>query len=146
MGRQTVPGKNISFGFSAGLFNKREADVGVGRTAVYLRVAFYDEGHGSWELHYRTPGGTFQTAVQVKKTNSKQFVESRVKLLDFACCRGEDVPTLILLDSDAQFSATEKGWTSQDPDTFAFVEAMHSPFLYQMAEKVIEHDTELQVV
>merc|ERR1719440_2172880 len=88
--RQTVPGKNISFGLSAGLFGtKPEADAGM---TVYVRVAFYDQGHGSWELHYRTSSGEIQSAVQVKKTNSMEFVQIHRMLKDFACCLGEDVP------------------------------------------------------
>jgi len=142
--RQTVPGKNISFGLSAGLFgSKPEPDGGM---TVYVRVAFFDQGHGSWELHYRTSSGSTQMAVKVRKTNSMEFVESRIKLSDFGCCLGENVPALLLVDSDATFTGTENGWTSQDPDIFAFVEVMHSQFLYQMAETVIEHDTELQIV
>lgn len=135
--RQTVPGKNMSFGLSAGLFDtKPGAESSID---VYIRVAFYDQGHGSWELHYRTKRGKIAKAAKVTKNNSLEFVELRIKLKDFACCMGEDVPALVLVDSDALFVEAEGSWSSADTDIFAWVEVMRSPFLYQMAEKVLDH-------
>merc|ERR1711920_512185 len=103
-----------------------------------MRVAFYDQGVGSWELYYRNAGGQFIRAAHVRKTNSLEFVELRVKVPNLGCCLGDNVPAIVLVDSDAHPSP--QGWTSTDTDIFAWVEVMRSPFLYQLAEKVLEQE------
>jgi hypothetical protein len=142
--RQTIPGKNMSFGISAGLFGtKPKAESSLD---VYIRVAFFDEGKGSWELHYRSPGGKMTKAASVTKTNSLEFVEFRIKLNDFGCCMGNDVPALVLVDSDAYFFEAEGAWSSTDTDIFAWVEVMQTPYLYKVAEKLLEHDASMEIL
>ena len=42
-----------------------------------------------------------------------------------------------LADSDAAAGAgSGGGWASSDPDTFAWIEVVAAPFLYQVAEAV----------
>ena len=129
--RQTVPGKNISFALAPGLFANHSS-------ALHVRVAYFDEGSGSWELNYAAASGGMQRATKVAKTNTLEFIEVRLNLtdLDLALDRnGGAEAHLTLVDSDAK-PAAGGDWATADPDTFAFVEVLKTPFLFPMAEVV----------
>ena len=81
--RQTVPGKDISFVLSPGLFGGSSGLFGgSSRGTLYVRVAFFDEGHGSWELHYASASGAMRLATHVQKTDTREFVEVRLQISD----------------------------------------------------------------
>lgn len=120
--RQTVPGKNMSFELAPGLFGGKSPAAG-----VYVRVGFFDEGHGSWELHYASSAATsggMKLAAHVKKTDTREFIEIRLKLtdLDLALSHG-GAAHFSLTDSDAKLfprPGSSGGWASSDPDVFAY--------------------------
>ena len=137
--RQTIPGKNMSFALAPGLFAKQAA---AGPMSVFVRVAYFDEGHGGWDLYYvsSNAAGGLKLAGHVNKTNTQQFIEVRVKLTDLFHS-GE--VHFSLVDSDAKMTAGSSndagsGWESSDPDAFAWIEVLSTEFVYQMAEVVRE--------
>lgn len=136
--RQTIPGKNMSFTLSPGLFVKQQA-AAAGPMSVFVRVAYFDEGHGGWDLYYASSNaaGGLALAGHVNKTNTKQFVEVRVKLTDLSLRNGTEVH-FSLVDSDATMmtNAGTPHWDSSDPDVFAWIEVLSTEFVYQMAEVV----------
>jgi len=149
--RQTVPGQPMAFGLAKGLsFNASSADANGTSVAVHVRVAFFDEGKGSWALQYASAQGRNKTAITVTKKNTKEFAEIRVVIPDLACCAaGQDTPVLFLVDSDDASAVAklqgkeekvlveEEAGKKADPDTFALIEVLRTPFLYQMAENVV---------
>jgi hypothetical protein len=170
--RQTLPGKNMSFALAPGLFTGPDTGTAqaVAETGLHVRVGFYDEGHGSWELHYAsssgssaTGGGGRKLAAHVQKNDTREFVEVRLVLTDLdldlelqglAHRRHGGSSSVVmmghfeLVDTDATRSTAWAGaaavgtgggdgeWGSSDPDTFAWIEVLATPFLYQMAEVV----------
>eukprot|EP01047_Picozoa_sp_COSAG01_P032202 COSAG01_NODE_2317_length_7922_cov_18.384763_5_plen_224_part_00 len=114
--RQTIPGKNMSFELAPGLFGGKSPTAG-----LHVRVGFYDEGSGSWELHYATNGG-MKLAAHVKKTDTREFIEIRLKLtdLDLSLSHGSGAVHFLLTDPDAKLTNSNKGWASSDPDVFAY--------------------------
>ena len=145
--QQTVPSKNMSFALAPGLFAKPAA----ARTrGLFVRVAYFDEGYGGWELRYassKPAGSGMKLAARVHKKDTKQFIEIRVKLtdLDLNLSRGGGAH-FALVDTDgrpdvALGSSNDGGWTSTDPDVFAWIEVLATEFLYSVAEVVHELGT-----
>ena len=140
--RQTVPGQNMSFVLAPGLFADHLAAAGAAAApaTLYARVGFYDEGHGAWELHYASAktSGAMKVAAHVQKNDTHEFVEIRVALADLDVGSHDGVSEHFrLVDADAApDGAGLSGWTSADPDTFAWIEVLATPFLYRMAEVV----------
>ena len=123
--RQTIPGKNMSFALAPGLFGGKAPAAG-----LYVRVGYFDEGHGSWELHYASTaagGGAMKLAAHVSKQDTQEFIEIRLKLtddFDLELAHG-GAAHFALVDSDAAVGAPglgrDGGWASSDPDVFACV-------------------------
>jgi hypothetical protein len=146
--RQTIPGKNMSFELAPGLFGGKSPAAG-----LHVRVGYFDEGHGSWALYYAaspSSGGGMKRAALVQKQDSGEFVEVRLRLSDLDLGRAGDRGGQVhfaLADPDAVVGGgggAGEIWTSPDPDVFAWVEVLSSPFLYAMAEVV--HDLGAVVV
>ena len=137
--RQTIPGKNMSFALAPGLFAQQAA---AGTVGLFVRVAYFDEGHGGWELHYNAGGRGMKLAAHVNKTDTKRFIEIRLKFtdLDLDLSHGGDAH-FSLVDSDANVGPSDGGWASSDPDVFAWIEVLATDFLYPMAEAVHELGT-----
>eukprot|EP01045_Picozoa_sp_COSAG04_P011065 COSAG04_NODE_701_length_11012_cov_18.320718_5_plen_264_part_00 len=136
--RQTLPGKNMSFVLAPGLFARHREAV-AGAPTLHVRIAFFDEGTGGWELHYASASeGAMKLAAHVQKTDTHEFIEVHLSLtdLDLDLLAGGSVH-FELADSDAAAGAgSGGGWSSSDPDTFAWIEVVAAPFLYQVAEAV----------
>lgn len=139
--RQTLPGHNMSFRLAAGLFASHHyaATAVPPPAALHVRVAFFDEGSGQWELHYASANasGQMKLAARVQKNNTLEFVEVRLALTDLVNSDADEVH-LMLVDSDATPTRAGGGWASSDPDSFAWIEVLTSPFLFPVAEVV--HD------
>jgi hypothetical protein len=143
-GRQSVAGQNMSFLLAPDLFAHRQQKIGT-TTPLYVRVAFFNEGYGQWELYYASTAlGRMKLAARVRKNNTNAFIEVRVPITDLNLTKGVS-EHFVLVDTDATRtpSTTAEGtgggsWTSPDPDTFAWLEIVSSPFLYQMADTVYE--------
>ena len=132
--RQTIPGKNMSFVLTPGLFAKREPAAG-----LFVRVGYFDEGTGGWQLYYASSGGAgggvggMRLAAHVQKTDTREFIEIRVRL--------NDLDLGLLHGAAVHFSLVDSDVGARDPDVFAWIEVLASPFLYQMAEVVHELGT-----
>ena len=52
------------------------------RKRIAARVLFFDQGHGSFEVHYDGLGGNAPTLIQVKKTDTKTWKEACAVVTD----------------------------------------------------------------
>ncbi len=72
-------------------------------------------------------------AAHVQKTDTREFIEIRVRL--------NDLDLGLLHGAAVHFSLVDSDVGARDPDVFAWIEVLASPFLYQMAEVVHELGT-----
>ena len=141
---------NMTFVLDRGVFNTSQAFANFNSTAVYLRVGFFDEGKGSWELsvgYSKAKAAAadikFKTVGSVTKTNSEEWIEARATLDSSSAPSGftlQDISHLRLGDSDSMnFGGS---WSNNkkktDDDTFGWLEASKIPFTYDFAAHVVD--------
>jgi len=106
----------------------------------FVRVAFFDEGSGSWGLRYAVSGGS-RFAFSMQKGNTREWIEVRIQLSDFHCCAAGG-PHLELVDDDFG----ELMNNGADADTFGWLEIQKENFVMQLAPKVVHATAEVSSI
>jgi len=112
------------------MFFMVDQEVFLNKLQVFVRVVYFDEGTGMWQLQYIDASGVTRTALNVKKTDTKKWIEARTTInADFTKYQnlgGVQGTNLALSNTDRE----------TDEDIFGFIELQKKSFLYNLTDVV----------
>ena len=132
---------NLTFALERAVFNGSDSFRSWNSSALHLRVGFFDEGRGSWQLEvgYTPPTATaaapsspsYELVGSVRKENTREWATAHATLL-----ARPDISHLRITDLD-QPPLQGAGGGGGDDDTFSWVEVSKIPFAYNFTSRVV---------